>query len=110
VGLGVAQLSKELAINPKTVAKWRKRVTVEDMKTGLTESRSTVLTKVEEAAIIASGATPCCRSTPAFMPATAYPAHSAVSAASLSAAAWDFAVAECRGRHTKAKNDFQGIC
>jgi hypothetical protein len=69
-----------------------------------------VLTKVEEAAIIASGATPCCRSTPAFMPATAYPAHSAVSAASLSAAAWDFTIAECRGRHTKAKNDFQGIC
>ena len=26
----LAQLSKELGINPKTVAKWRKRATVED--------------------------------------------------------------------------------
>ncbi len=30
----LAQLSRELGINPKTVAKWRKRATVEDMKTG----------------------------------------------------------------------------
>ena len=29
-----ATLSRELGINPKTVAKWWKRVTVEDMKTG----------------------------------------------------------------------------
>jgi transposase-like protein len=30
----LAQLSKELGINAKTVAKWRKRQTVEDLKTG----------------------------------------------------------------------------
>jgi hypothetical protein len=42
-----------LGINPKTVAKWRKRATVEDMKTGPTEPRSTVLTEAEEAAIVA---------------------------------------------------------
>ena len=30
----LAQLSRELGINPKTVAKWRKRATVEDLKTG----------------------------------------------------------------------------
>jgi len=36
----LAQLSQELGINPKTVAKWRKRATVEDMKTGPSESRS----------------------------------------------------------------------
>jgi transposase InsO family protein len=35
------------------VAKWRKRATVEDMKTGPTEPRSTVLTEAEEAAIVA---------------------------------------------------------
>jgi len=29
-----ATLSRELGINPKTVAKWRKRTTVEDLKTG----------------------------------------------------------------------------
>jgi hypothetical protein len=49
----LAQLSKELGINPKTVAKWRKRATVEDMKTGPTEPRSTVLTETEDAAIVA---------------------------------------------------------
>ena len=49
----LAQLSRELGINPKTVAKWRKRATVEDMKTGPTEPRSTVLTEAEEAAIVA---------------------------------------------------------
>ena len=41
----------ELGINPKTLAKWRKRVTIEDMKTGPKEPRSTVLTEAEEAAI-----------------------------------------------------------
>ena len=44
----LAQLSRELGINPKTVAKWRKRAAVEDMKTGPTEPRSTVLTEAEE--------------------------------------------------------------
>ncbi len=46
-------MSQELGINLKTVAKWRKRATVEDMKTGPTEPRSTVLTEAEEAAIVA---------------------------------------------------------
>jgi transposase-like protein len=41
----LAQLSRELGINPKTVAKWRKRQTVEDLKTGPKEPRSTVLTE-----------------------------------------------------------------
>ena len=49
----LAQLSRELGINPKTVAKWRKRETVEDMKTGPTEPRSTVLTEAEEAMVVA---------------------------------------------------------
>lgn len=49
----LAQLSRELGVNPKTVAKWRKRATVEDMKTGPTEPRSTVPTEAEEAAVVA---------------------------------------------------------
>ena len=49
----LAQLGREFGINPKTVAKWRKRATVEDMKTGPTEPRSTVLTETEEARIVA---------------------------------------------------------
>jgi hypothetical protein len=35
------------------VAKWRKRATVEDLKTGPKEPRSTVLTEAEEAMIVA---------------------------------------------------------
>jgi len=48
----LAQLSREIGINPKTVAKWRKRATVEDMNPGPKEPRSTVLTKAEEAAVV----------------------------------------------------------
>ena len=42
-----------MGINPKTVAKWRKRQTVDDLKTGPKEPRSTVLTEAEAAAIVA---------------------------------------------------------
>jgi hypothetical protein len=49
----LAKLSGELGINPKTVAKWRKRQTVEDRKTGPREPRSTVLSEAEEAMIVA---------------------------------------------------------
>jgi len=48
-----AALSRELGINVKTVAKWRKRETVEDRKTGPTEPSSTVLSMDEEAMIVA---------------------------------------------------------
>ena len=44
----IAELSRELGINPKTVAKWRNRQTVEDRKTGPKEPRSTVLREDEE--------------------------------------------------------------
>jgi len=49
----LVQLSRELGINPKTVAKWRKRATVEYLKTGPMKLRSTGLTEAEEATIIA---------------------------------------------------------
>jgi transposase InsO family protein len=48
-----AALSRELGINVKTVAKWRKRETLEDRKTGPTEPRSTVLSSSEEAMVVA---------------------------------------------------------
>lgn len=48
-----AALSRELGINPKTVAKWRKRQTVEDRKTGPKEPRSTVLNAEEETMVVA---------------------------------------------------------
>ena len=49
----LATLSRELGINPKTVAKWRKRATVEDLKTGPTAPHSTTLSQAEEAAVVA---------------------------------------------------------
>lgn len=49
----LAALSKEFGINPKTVAKWRKRQSVEDQKTGPKEPRSTVLSETDEAMIVA---------------------------------------------------------
>ena len=48
-----AALSRELGINVKTVAKWRKRETFEDRKTGQTEPSSTVLSSSEEAMVVA---------------------------------------------------------
>ena len=49
----LTQLSKEFGINPKTVAKWRKRTSVENLKAGPKAPRSTVLTEAEEAIIVA---------------------------------------------------------
>jgi len=47
------RLSKRFGINPKTVDKWRKRQTVEDLKAGPKNPRSTVLSVEEEAMIVA---------------------------------------------------------
>lgn len=49
----IAELSRELGINPKAVAKWRKRQTVEDQKTGPKEPHSTVLSEEEEVMVVA---------------------------------------------------------
>lgn len=49
----LATLNRELGINPKTVAKWRKRATVEDLKTGPKAPHSTTLTEAEEAMVVA---------------------------------------------------------
>jgi transposase InsO family protein len=48
-----AALSRTLGINVKTVAKWRKRASVEDARMGPKEVRSTVLTSAEEAIVVA---------------------------------------------------------
>lgn len=48
----LATLSRELGINPKTVARWRKRTTVEDLKTGPKAPHSTTMTKAEEAMVV----------------------------------------------------------
>jgi transposase InsO family protein len=48
-----AALSRELGINVKTVAKWRKRKRVEDTQMGPKQAHSTVLSIEEEAVIVA---------------------------------------------------------
>jgi len=47
------ELSTRYGINPKTVAKWRRRTAVCDAPMGPREPRSTVLSKEEEALIVA---------------------------------------------------------
>jgi len=49
----IAELSRTYGLNPETVAKWRKRQSVEDAPMGPKERRSTVLSKEEEALIVA---------------------------------------------------------
>jgi transposase-like protein len=49
----VAQLAKRFGINEKTVIKWRSRQSVNDLPMGPKEPRSTVLSPMEEAAIVA---------------------------------------------------------
>lgn len=49
----VAHLAKRYGINEKTVLKWRKRQSVEDLPMGPRERRSTVLSLMEEAVIVA---------------------------------------------------------
>lgn len=46
-------LAQRYGINPKTVAKWRKRECVHDAPMGPKEVRSTVLSLEEEAAVVA---------------------------------------------------------
>lgn len=47
------RLAKRYGINQKTAAKWKKRETVADLPTGPRDARSTVLSKDEEAIIVA---------------------------------------------------------
>ena len=47
------ELAVRYGINPKTVAKWRRRDSVCDARMGPREPRSTILSKEEEALIVA---------------------------------------------------------
>lgn len=49
----VASLAKRFGINEMTVIKWRSRQSVDDLPMGPKEPRSTVLSPMEEAAIVA---------------------------------------------------------
>ena len=60
----IAELAGQYDLNPKTVMKWRKQASVEDMTMGPTAPRSTVLSLEEEATV----STRCCRWTTACIP------------------------------------------
>ena len=49
----IAELSRTLGINPKTVAAWRKRKTVGDLKTGPKDPGASVLREDEDAVVVA---------------------------------------------------------
>lgn len=49
----VTGLARQYGINKKTALKWRHRQSVEDMPMGPKERRSTVLSPMEDAAIVA---------------------------------------------------------
>src|ERR1700740_2764706 len=49
----IRTLAERYGLNPKTVAKWRGRATVEDRKTGPQNPKSTVLSPEQEALIVA---------------------------------------------------------
>lgn len=84
-------------MNPRVVSRWRKRPTVEDMKTEPSEPRSTVLTDAEEP-LSRSGAARCRRWTTAPTPyghqSRIWPARRC----SVLTAAWRLAIARCKGR------------
>ena len=46
-------LARRYGINPKTVAKWRRRASTSDLRTGPQELRSTVLSIEDEAVVVA---------------------------------------------------------
>src|SRR3954471_2093103 len=46
-------LAKRYGVNQKTIAKWKRRTSVADVRTGPTEPRSTVLSIEEEAVVVA---------------------------------------------------------
>ena len=98
----LSTLSRELGINPKTVAKWRKRATVEDLKTGPKAPHSTTLTQAEEAAVVAfrrHTLLPLDDCLYALQPSIP---HLTVSAAPLPAAARHIPSARYRGRQAEA--------
>ncbi len=62
----LSTLTRELGISHKAVAKWRKRATVENLKTGPKAPHSTTLTEAGRQRSSHSGVTHYCRSTIAF--------------------------------------------
>ena len=61
-------LAKRYGVNPKTIAKWKSRKSVSDLRTGPKEPRSTVLSVRKRPSLSPSEGILCCRSTIAYTP------------------------------------------
>jgi hypothetical protein len=92
-------LSKRYGINPKTVAKWKKRTSVADLPTGPRTPRSTVLGVEDEAAVARVSPPPSAAAGRLLVRASAEPpASEPLGLASLLAAARHLAPARSRRR------------
>jgi len=97
----LAQLSRDLGITPKRVAKWRKRTTAEDMKTGPSEPRSTILTEAEEATVVAFRCHALLPLDDCLMPCNRPSPPDAIRTAPVPAASWHLASADMAGDKPK---------
>ena len=86
-------LAEQYGINPKPVAKWKKRAFANDAPMGPKEVRSTVLTQEEEAAIVAFRKYTAAAGRLPVRLAAQHPASNAIFPASLPATAWHQPVA-----------------
>ena len=57
----ISELASLYNINPKTVHKWKRRESVEDLKCGRRPGQGSVLSEVDEVVIVETRARPCCR-------------------------------------------------
>ena len=93
-------LAKRYGVNPKTIAKWKSRKSVADLRTGPKEPRSTVLCVEEEAVVVAfrrHTLLPLDDCLYALQPTL--PQSDALVAASVPAAPWNIEVAAGRRRN-----------
>ncbi len=95
-------LARRHGINPKTVAKWKKRTSTADVPTGPKEPKSTVLSPEQEAIIVAFRRHTLLPLDKLSLRATGHdPAADALVSAPMPPAAWHLTAAGCRGRHPK---------
>jgi hypothetical protein len=94
-------LAQRHGINPKTVAKWKKRDTAADRPTGPRAPHSTVLSVQEEAIIVAFRKHTLLPLDLPLGPPTHHPAPDALIPASLPAAAWHQPLARGDGRQAR---------
>src|ERR1700722_7149990 len=97
-------LARRYGVNPKTVAKWKARKSVSDLRTGPKEPRSTVLSVEEEAVVVAFRR----HTLLPIRPAAVRPASDALVPTPMSAAPRDLSAAAGRRRSLR-QAQIQGL-